>query len=617
MNRKQKRRIFIFSLFPVLISIHFLTDDLIIRIIAVILTAVYVGLLIFLRDSFKLEKKYDEKEEEPVDLTPPPSALDDPDESFKIISKSTNPDLITDENVFKVNRGHRVQMRPPDLKERFEEIVNEELPGEVSYDGQFAFVLEKVLITIKEAFHANTSIFFWYNKKSEKLSIERFVSNSTEITVRKFDLENDILSNIVKKAEPELLSDIPAAAEADVIRYYTAVQGIKSFVGVPLFYDKSLIGILAIDSKEEDSFGIETIFSLGRFVRLITILINVFEQKYIEFTSQKRLGSLLNFIQPADKYEEEKDLIESIEKSIQHLIHWDAFAFVFYNPFNKGFRTAKVINNTSLKFIGENLDVDLNGTLVGKCILTGTPVKIDDTSAAEYKRFSKVEDVSFDGSFLAIPLIYQSQNYGVLCFESLKKNDYNKSDVDFLRKATNFLSFTIYSYSNQRLLKSLISLDIETRVLNAENFKERLHAELVKSKVLKIPGAIAVIRLDDFLEQESLFDTNPFYTVLNTVADIVTDEVGTVNLVGRLGEKLFGVYFFNSNSKDVYIWAEKLRVRIARQTISVMSKQTTFTVSIGVAASNGKDNPDELLHNASLALQKAIEGGGNKVRNIN
>ena len=615
MNRRQKRRILIFSLFPILISIHFLTDDLIIRIIAVLLTAVYVGLLIFLRDSFKFPAKFEEAEEQeiPQQETEP----SDPDESFKIISKSTNPALLTDENVFKVNRGARVQMRPPDLKERFEEIVNEELPGEVSYDGQFAFVLEKVLITIKEAFHANTAIFFWYNKKNEKLSIERFVSNSTEITIRKFDIENDILSNIVNKGEPELLSDIPPAAEADVIRYYTSAQGIKSFVGVPLFYDKALIGILAIDSKEEDSFGIETIFSLGRFVRLITILINLFEQKYMEFISQKRLNSLLSFIQPAEKYEEEKDLVDSIEKSIQNLIHWDAFAFVFYNPFSKSFRTVKVINNTSLKFVGENLDVDLNGTLVGKCILTGIPVKIDDTSAAEYKRFSKVEDVSFDGSFLAIPLIYQNQNYGVLCFESLKKNDYNKSDVEFLRKATNFLSYTIYSFSNQKLLKSLIALDIETRVLNAENFKERLHAELVKSKVLKIPGAIAVIRLDDFLEQESLFDSNPFYTVLNTVADIISDEVGAVNLVGRLGERLFGVYFFNSNSKDVYIWAEKLRVRIARQTIAVASRQTTFTVSVGVAAANGKDNPDELIHNASLALQKAIESGGNKVRNIN
>lgn len=616
MNRRQKRRILIFSLFPILISIHFLTDDLIIRIIAVLLTAVYVGLLIFLRDSFKFPAKFEEKEEV-GDIQPPEVEPSDLGESFKIISKSTNPALITDENVFKVNRGTRTQMRPPDLKERFEEIVNEELPDEVSYDGQFAFVLEKVLIAIKEAFHANTAIFFWYNKKNEKLSIERFVSNSTEITIRKFDIENDILSNIVQKAEPELLSDIPPAAEADVIRYYTSTQGIKSFVGVPLFYDKSLIGILAIDSKEEDSFGIETIFSLGRFVRLITILINLFEQKYSEFISQKRLNSLLSFIQPADKYEEEKDLVDSIEKSIQHLIHWDAFAFVFYNPFTKSFRTVKVINNTSLKFVGENLDVDLNGTLVGKCILAGIPVKIDDTSAADYKRFSKVEDVSFDGSFLAIPLIYQNQNYGVLCFESLKKNDYNKSDVDFLRRATNFLSFTIYSYSNQKLLKSLIALDIETRVLNAENFKERLHAEMVKSKVLRIPGAIAVIRLDDFLEQESLFDTNPFFTVLNTVADIVSDEVGTVNLVGRLGDRLFGVYFFNSNSKDVYIWAEKLRVRIARQTIAVASRQTTFTVSVGVAAANGKDNPDELIHNASLALQKAIESGGNKVRNIN
>ena len=49
------------------------------------------------------------------------------------------------------------------------------------------------------------------------------------------------------------------------------------------------------------------------------------------------------------------------------------------------------------------------------------PVKIDDTSADEYKRFSKVESVSFDGSFTAVPIVYDNQNYGVLCFESLKE----------------------------------------------------------------------------------------------------------------------------------------------------------------------------------------------------
>ena len=38
-----------------------------------------------------------------------------------------------------------------------------------------------------------------------------------------------------------------------------------------------------------------------------------------------------------------------------------------------------------------------------------------------YKRFSKSEDLTFDGSFLAIPLMYGNQNFGDLCFESLKE----------------------------------------------------------------------------------------------------------------------------------------------------------------------------------------------------
>ena len=79
---------------------------------------------------------------------------------------------------------------------------------ELGNDGQFTFVLEKILAVIKEAYAAHTAIFFWYNKKKEKLSIEKYLSNSTDVAKRKFDIEDDILSKIVQKGEPELLSDI-------------------------------------------------------------------------------------------------------------------------------------------------------------------------------------------------------------------------------------------------------------------------------------------------------------------------------------------------------------------------------------------------------------------------
>lgn len=619
MDRRQRKRLLIFLVVPLLAAVLFITDDLIIRLITIGLIVIYVAFIIFLRDSIKFEGPYVSKDLDDESLAAPPeeNAAEDFDDSFEIVSKNKNIEVITAENYSPDFRVPKTTLKPPDLKERFEEIANESLPGEVGHDGQFSFALEKMLAVIKEAYVANTAIFFWYNKKKEKLTIEKYVSSSSEISSRKFDIEDDILSKIVQKGEPELLSDISPAAEADVIRYYDSPQGIRSFVGVPLFYDKSLIAIIAVDSKVSDAFGIETIYALGRFVRVITMIITIFEEKYSDSVSQQRLNGLLNLITADKKFESDEDIINSMLNTVNFLLNWDAFAFVYFHPIEKKFKTLKIVNKRSLKYIGENLEIELSGTLVGKSIVTGTPVKIDDTSVGEYKRFSKVESVSFDGSFMAIPLIYDNQNYGVLCFESLKKNAYSNADVQFLKSASNIISFMLYSYSTQNLLKSYLAVDIETRILNAATFKERLTSDLAKAALLKVPGALALIRIDDFLEQESLFDGNPFPKVLASISETLIQEMTQMNILGRLSERVFGVYFFNSNTKDVFLWAEKLRVKIARKPIAVVSKQTTYTVSIGVAAANNKLDPDEVIYNADLALQKALERGGNTVRNIN
>ena len=619
MDRRQKKRILIFLVVPLLAAILFLTDDLVARVITISLIVIYVAFIIFLRDTIRFSPSYSDKISED-DYSEEDNLVQEDtfvDDSFEIVSKNKDIQIITSEN-YTPERGHtKTTLKPPNLKEKFEEIANESLPAELGHGGQFSFVLEKMLTVIKEAYVANTVIFFWYNKQKEKLTIEKHVSNSMDISNRKFDIEDDILSKIVQKGEPELLSDISPNAEVDVIRYYNSPQGIRSFVGVPLFYEKQLIAIIAVDSKLGDAFGIETIYALGRFVRVITMIIGIFEEKHFESLSQQRLKGLTTLINPEKKFESEEDLILSIQNIVGFLINWDAFAFVYYQPLEQKFKTIKIINNTSLKYIGHNLEIELNGTLVGKSIVTGVPIKIDDTSAGNYVRFAKVEDVSFEGSFLAIPLIYNAQNYGVLCFESLRKNAYTNSDVHFLKNSVSLLAFIIYSYSTQKLLKSFLAVDIETKALNAPTFKERMITDLVKAEQLKAPSALALIRIDDFLEQESLFDGNPFPKVLESVSEMIIKEITPLNLFGRLDDKLFAVYFFNSNTKDVFIWAEKLRVKVARKPIAVVSKQTTYTISVGVASATNKIDVEEIIHNADLALQKALERGGNTVRNIN
>ena len=618
MDKRQRKRILIFLLVPVLAILLFITDDLLIRVITIAVIIIYVAFIIFLRDSVRFDGRYsiNEKDDIDDDYNLPPVV--DHDESFKIISKTPNVEVITSENYKPEFKTAKTTLIPPDLRERFEEIANESLPPEIGHDGQFSFALEKMLTVIKDAYSAHTAVFFWYNKKKEKLTIEKFVSASpNEIAKRKFDIEDDILSKIVQKGEPELLSDISPAAESDVIRYYDKPQGIRSFVGVPLFYEGSLIAIIAVDAKVGDLFGIETIYSLGRFVRVITMIIQIFEEKHSDSISQQRLKGLLNLIGPETNFDTEAGVLDSMQNALSDLVEWDAFVFVYFKPVEQKFEAFRVHNKTSLKYIGQGLQIDLSGTLVGKAILSGIPVKIDDTAADSYKRFSKSEDLTFDGSFMAIPLMYGTQNFGVLCFESLKKNIYTNSDVKFLNNSVHIISYIIYSHSSQTLIKSLIALDLETRALNLETFKERLSSDLYKAHSLNVPGALALIKIDEFLEQESLFDGDPLPKVLKVVAEAIAKEMTPLNIFGRVDDKLFAVYFFNTDAKNVFIWAEKLRVKIARKPIAIVSKQNTYTVSIGVASTHGKLDTDEVFNNAELALQKAVEKGGNAVRNIN
>jgi diguanylate cyclase (GGDEF)-like protein len=245
------------------------------------------------------------------------------------------------------------------------------------------------------------------------------------------------------------------------------------------------------------------------------------------------------------------------------------------------------------------------------------PVNIEDTSSGNYSRFTKNENVSLGGSFLAIPLVYDNQNFGVLCFESLKKKIYTNSDIKFMRSAVKIFSFYVYTFSTHTILKNLLSVDVETGALTYDDFINYVSSDLVKAKEFEAPSALALIQVDDFLEERSLFETDPFPKVLASINDSIRSEITPLNILGRLGEKLFAVYFFNSTTKDVFLWAEKLRIKIARKPISVVSKQTTFTVSIGVASAHQRTEVEEVLKNAELALNKAYQKGGNTVKSIN
>ena len=622
---RNKKRILIFLVIPILVVIPFFTDDFVVRVLTSITLVIYTAFIIFLRDSSRMDETFidslasqdDISDEGTKSVSTMTGNIEE--DGFTIVSPNKKIEVVRSNEISSVapdSSTSKSYFKPPDLKSAFEKIATEKLPKNISHDQHFGFALEKILLVIRDAYFAHSTLFFWYNKKTQKLTLEKFSSVSTDVKKQKYDIEDDILSKIVQNQEPELLTDLIRTAEYDVIRYYNSPQGIKSFVGVPLYYGENLAGVLALDSKENDAFGIETIYSLGRFVRVISLLISLFDEKFSDSQSEQRLKALLEIVSADKKFEDETELYSTIENSVKKLISWDVFTFVYYEPSEQKFKTSKIFNNTSLKYVGENLDIEISNTLVGKAIVSGVPVKVDNTSDDSTPRFTKNEDITFGGSFLAMPLAYDGQIYGVFCFEGLKPNIYNNADVSFIKKATKIFSYIVYSFSTQKILRSLLSLDIDTKFLNSNSFLKDVHSDLVKSNSAGLPGALALIKIDDFMEEESFFEGDPFPKVLKSIVGMIKEATSAQNILGRLNRDVIGVYFFNTVPKDVFLWAEKLRIKIARTPISVVSKQTTFTVSIGIAATHEKMEVQGLIENAELALNKATEKGGNSVKNI-
>ncbi|MCK9282091.1 MAG: GAF domain-containing protein [Melioribacteraceae bacterium] len=625
LNKKNIKRLLTFSAIPILVACLIFIEETYIRISAAIILTIYVGFIIFLRDSVNNllpnKNELDDFVEEPefdnrTSRTNEYSSEDG--EGFVILKKTPNPKYNSDNELIEnpKNLGGLENM-PPDYREAFHKIIEEKIPDNINQGEQFGFVIDKILHVVKFSFMAHSALFFFYNPRTKRISLDRFESASDQIAKKKFDLENDILSKIVINKEPEILTDITLNAEPDVLRYYLSPQSIKSFVGVPIFYNTEFIGILAIDSKNNDAFGVEQIFQLGRVVRVISIIVSLFEEKHSENLIDQRLRSVLSFLSLDRKYEDDADVYDGLEHAVDSLSQYDVYSLVTYNSIENKFKITKVINKTSLKYLGEGFEIDLNGTLTGKSIMTGLPVKIDDTSATDFPRFDKSEDISFDGSFLVIPLVYDEKVYGLVCLETLKKSFFSNDDVAFLKNTLKMFSFIFHTNINYQLIKGLLTVDVETKTLTKDHFVERLTVDLVKAKELEIQGAVALIKIDDFIQQDSLFEGDPYPKVLQAISGLIRDEMTPMNLLGRMDERIFAVYFFNYSAKDVFLWSEKLRIKIARKPISVVSRQTTFTVSIGVASTNNRTDVQDLLYNAELALNKAVEKGGNSVKSIN
>ncbi len=615
LKKKYKKRTVAFLLVPVLVSVIIASNQYFaIQIIAGILLTLYVGFIIFLRDSLQSEefdKIQEHLEEKPEPTEPKTKETSDnkysfgDDGGFEIVAQGDT--MVSDDGT--IFDGVAITS---ETIEEYNKIINDFNKQD---SNDFNFVLRLILRAIKDSLSVTSALFFIHNPEKEQITLHVAESNvpKKELIERKFSIENDVVSRIAKEKKPEILSNITSNVEADNIRYYSSPQGIKSFCGVPYDYDNQFTLILAVDSKGGNDFGPETTFILGRYIRVISMLISLFEENHSRKINDTRLNGLLSLIKIEKPFESIDEIATVFAIASENLINWDFFTFSAFVSKENAFKIIKAkTKNIPTKFVREGFEIDVNNSATGQAIKTGNHVYINDVNKKKLPRFSPNEKIQTDGSFLAIPLVLDGQNYGVVTFETLKKNFYQKEDIAFVKKAVKLFTYYIYNFINGAFVKTLVSLDPQTLVLNekefANRFDEMLRIELSCNKI----GALVLIKTDSADETQSLFESKTMPKVQKKIAGIIKSSLKENSFVGKIDKDVFAVYFFDISQNDVRIWAEKTRATIAQTEISDSASQKRYTVSIGIATTETKDK-SSILKNAKLALEKSIKSGGNKI----
>jgi diguanylate cyclase (GGDEF)-like protein len=502
----------------------------------------------------------------------------------------------------------------------FFDLESEETLADIEPKSEFHSLLNKVLLVLKDVLFAHTVAFFWANREKGKMVVESMATESDRfIQEKRFPIEGDLVSLVAQSGKPELIGDISAAAEAELLRYYSSQAGVRSVVAVPVFFrtgsdDIQPVGVLVGDSRAEDAFGNETLGLLGRFTKLVSALIKSYIDKYDLLLDSELLTSIRRLQDRVKSDPSEETILAALSDELNRLAGWDCLTITMYSDEQKGWVVQKVVNKLGGGYVDVGQPVDVAGGLAGNAVRNNKVEMVPDLSTSSAFRFHEGEEIDATGSFLALPISSFNRCYGALCLESRNVANFSGSEVETVYRLIENAAASLEVVYMNSLVREYVSVDHLTGSMTQKHFLRALNEEVRRAEDFDEELALVSIAVDNFPDTITRYGNETVEVVLRELGKVVRSHIRSYDILGLLEEEKLGVLLVNTTASDAYLWAEKIRKMVASHTIAVAGRTFSVTISVGVCGLSEGMGSGELMAGTARVLEKAIETGGNLVR---
>ncbi|MFZ5906649.1 MAG: diguanylate cyclase [Nitrospirota bacterium] len=159
-------------------------------------------------------------------------------------------------------------------------------------------------------------------------------------------------------------------------------------------------------------------------------------------------------------------------------------------------------------------------------------------------------------------------------------------------------------------LKELATTDILTGAYNRMGFDEIITREIERVKRNNKPLSILLFDIDHFKKINDKFGHHVGDSVLKTIANIVKRTIRKIDYFIRWGGEEFLILSPETDKKQAYILAERLRKDIENFTFDNLPR---ITISCGTAEFREEDTENTFIKKADDAMYTAKRQGRNRV----
>ena len=166
-------------------------------------------------------------------------------------------------------------------------------------------------------------------------------------------------------------------------------------------------------------------------------------------------------------------------------------------------------------------------------------------------------------------------------------------------------------------IERLALLDTLTDLYNSRTFTKEVKDELKRAKRYKRPVSLCMVAIDGFKDITKQYGALTSDAVIKGVADILKGAIRDVDIPARYSSEEFALIFPETNASGAAIVAERIRQRVANQSITHNWHNLKVTASIGLAAFPAHAREyQELVDKSIRALELAMQKGGDRVSTV-